>query len=282
MSVAVVTDSTAYLPEGLAEEHDIRVVPLHVLVDGVAATDGLELGPTELVEALQRHSVVTTSRPAPAQLAATYRAALETGADAVVAVHLSSELSGTWESAVLAAEEVGAERVRVVDARSAAMGLGFCAVHAARAAARGESAAAVERAAARAADEGEMFFVVHTLDYLRRGGRIGAASAALGTALAVKPVLRMTDGEIRQMEKVRTMQRAVARLVDLAADAAGHGGVEIAVHHLGTPDRAVQLATSVQQRIPHAGRCVISEVGAVVGAHTGPGVLGVVVQRLPE
>lgn len=281
MPVSVVTDSTAHLPEGMAERHGVRVVPLHVLVDGVAATDGVEIGPGELVEALRRRSIVTTSRPTPAEFAAAFRAALADGADAVVSLHLSSALSGTWESAVLAAEEVGTDRVRVVDSRSTAMGLGFCALHAAQAAAGGADAAGVERAGAGAVADSEMFFMVQTLEYLRRGGRIGTAAAALGTALAVKPVLRMVDGMITPMEKVRTTQRALSRLVELAGDAAADGDVELAVHHLGAPQRAAELATRLGDRIPQARWCAVSEVGAVIGAHTGPGVLGVVVQRCP-
>jgi DegV family protein with EDD domain len=122
-------------------------------------------------------------------------------------------------------------------------------------------------------------FVVETLEHLRRGGRIGHAAALLGTALAVKPVLRMVDGEIRPLEKVRTMQRAMNRLVELVAEAAGDGEVSLAVHHLASPDRAAELATRLDERLGKSSGCVVSELGAVVGAHTGPGVLGVVVQR---
>ncbi|MFE0023518.1 DegV family protein [Amycolatopsis sp. NPDC059021] len=279
MSVAVVTDSTAHLPEGFAERSAVRVVPLHVLVDGVVSLDGTEMGPAALAEALGQRKIVTTSRPTPAEFAAEFRAALDAGADAVVSVHLSSELSGTWEAAVLAAQEVGPDRVRVVDSRTTAMGLGFAALHAAGAAAAGASAAEVEAAAVATAEHSETLFVVETLDYLRRGGRIGPAAALLGTALAVKPVLHMADGRIRPLEKVRTMNRAVARLVELAVSAAGQGEVELAVHHLASPERAVELANRLEEAVPGSSGCVVSEIGAVIGAHTGPGVLGVVVQR---
>lgn len=279
MPVAVVTDSTAHLPEGFAERHAIRVVPLHVLIDGDAVLDGIEVGPGALAEALADRRVVTTSRPTPAEFAATFRAALDEGADSVVSVHLSKELSGTWESAVLAAQQVGSDRVRVVDSRSTAMGLGFAALHAAEAAADGASGAEVEAAAVSTAQRSEMLFAVETLEHLRRGGRIGHAAALLGTALAVKPVLQMVDGEIRPLEKVRTMQRAIARLVDRAAQVAGEDDIRLAVHHLASPERAVELAAQLEERLPRSRGCVISEIGAVIGAHTGPGVLGVVVQR---
>ncbi|GAB3492670.1 DegV family protein [Amycolatopsis cihanbeyliensis] len=279
MPVAVVTDSTAHLPEGFADRHAVHVVPLHVLIDGVAVLDGVDIGPAALAEALGQRRIVTTSRPTPTEFAAAFRALLRGGADAVVSVHLSSELSGTWESAVLAAQEVGPDLVRVVDSRTTAMGLGFAALRAANAAARGCGGAEVEAAAVRAARRSETLFVVETLEHLRRGGRIGPAAALLGTALSVKPVLRMDEGQIRPLEKVRTMHRAVARLVDLAVSAAGQDPVELAVHHLASPERAVELANSLEDRLPASTGCVVSELGAVIGAHTGPGVLGVVVQR---
>ncbi|PRX47252.1 DegV family protein with EDD domain [Prauserella shujinwangii] len=279
MPVAVVTDSTAHLPEGFADRHAIRVVPLHVLIDGVPAVDGIDVGPAKLAEALGERRIVTTSRPTPAEFAAAYRRALAEGADTVVSVHLSKRLSGTWESAVLAAQEVGPERVRVVDSRTTAMGLGFAALHAAAAAARGASGEEVEAAAVAAAGRSETLFVVETLEYLRRGGRIGAAAALLGTALAVKPVLHMVEGQIRPLEKVRTMNRALTRLVDLAVQAAGDRPAELAVHHLASPERAADLANRLDERLPGSPGCVVSELGAVIGAHTGPGVVGVVVQR---
>jgi DegV family protein with EDD domain len=195
----------------------------------------------------------------------------------VVSVHLSRELSGTWESARLAAAEVDAERVRVVDSRTTVMGLGFAALRAAAAAASGASGAEVERVAIRAAAGTRTFFALETLEYLRRGGRIGTGAALLGTALAVKPVLHVDNGRIVPLEKVRTTGRALARLVDLAVASAGDEPVRIAVHHLAAPGRAAELATQLDECVPRSAGCVVSEVGAVIGAHTGPGMLGVVI-----
>ncbi|OLT47118.1 fatty acid-binding protein DegV [Saccharomonospora sp. CUA-673] len=280
MPVAVVTDTTAHLPEGFAERLGIRVVPLHVLVDGAPAPGGAEFGPEELADALAHKRIVTTSRPTPGEFASTFRAALDAGADAVVSIHLSKRLSGTWEAAVLAAQEVGSERVRVVDSRTTAMGLGFAAIHAATAARDGADAVAVEEAATATATRSRTLFVVETLEHLRRGGRIGHAAALLGTALLVKPVLHMEGGEITPLEKVRTTNRAMGRLVALAEEAAGdERDVEVAVHHLAAPERAAELATRLEERLPTSSGCVVTELGAVIGAHTGPGVLGVVVQR---
>jgi DegV family protein with EDD domain len=274
---AVVTDSTAYLPEGFADRHAVHVVPLFVHIDDSEGRDGIDIGPAELTAALKEHRVVTTSRPSPAEFAAEYRRLLDEGADGVLSVHLSSELSGTWESARLAANEVGPDRIRVVDSRTTAMGLGFAALRAAEVAAEGADGARVEAAAVEAAAHTKSFMFVETLDYLRRGGRIGAAAALLGTALAVKPILHVHDGQIVPLEKVRTTSRALARLVDLAAEAAGDQPVQLAVHHLAVPDRAAELATRLDERIVQSSGCVVSELGAVIGAHTGPGVLGVVI-----
>jgi DegV family protein with EDD domain len=275
--VAVVTDSTSYLPKGVAEDRGIRVVALEVRLGGRIGREGIDIDAAELSTALaDRHLDVQTSRPTPAEFSASYHAAFAAGADEVVSVHLSRELSGTWDSARLAAEEFG-PRVHVVDSRSTGMGLGFAVLAAAEAAQEGapgtEVAAAAEAVAARC----RLFFSVETLDRLRRGGRIGAAAALVGTALAVKPLLHVAQGRIVPLEKVRTTARAAQRLVELAVKAAGDGPVDLAVHHLAAATRAEEVAARLRERLPHVARLLVSEVGAVIGAHVGPGLLGVVV-----
>ena len=284
MQVAVVTDSTAYLPEGFAVRHSITVVPLYVLIDDKEGLDGVDIDQAELIDALTAKRNVSTSMPAPASFVKAYHEALDNGADAVVSVHISSELSGTWGAAVSAADEVNAERgegtVRVVDSRTTVMGLGFAAVRAASVATGGTTGAEVEAAAVSAAARSRTLFVVETLEHLRRGGRIGAATAVLGTALAMKPLLHIDDGKIKPLEKVRTLTRAMTRLADLAVEAAGDQQVEVAVQHLGAYERAAALADQLERRIPGINGCVVAELGAVIGAHTGPGIVGVVVQPL--
>jgi DegV family protein with EDD domain len=278
VNVAVVTDSTGYLPDGLAGEHGVEVVPLRVTLGERVGRDTVDVSPAEVTAALADPGVaVGTSRPAPAEFAARYRALLDGGAEAVVSVHLSRELSGTWEAARIAADEVDPSRVRVVDSRSTAMGLGFAVLAAARAAADGLTAAKVEAAAVDVAHRSRVFFCVDTLEHLRRGGRVSAAGAWIGTALSVKPLLHVRDGRIEPLEKVRTSARAAARMVELAARAAGPGEVDVAVHHLAAAERASALAATLAQRLPLARPCLVSEVGAVIGAHAGPGLLGVVV-----
>jgi DegV family protein with EDD domain len=282
MPVAVVTDSTAYLPAELNGTYDLTVVPLTVVINGTSGLEGLEISPAEVARALNaRRSAVSTSRPAPSQFATAYGELLAAGATGVVSVHLSAKLSGTYEAACLAAAEIG-DRVTVVDSGTTAMGLGFAALAAVTAAAEGQDLSGVRDAARDHAALVSTFFYVDTLEFLRRGGRIGAASALVGTALSVKPILHVVDGAIVVRDKVRTAGRALAKLVDLAVEASGDGEVDIAVHHLEAGDRATALADALVVRLGDRLRdCYITEVGAVVAAHVGPGVAGVVVHRRP-
>jgi DegV family protein with EDD domain len=167
--------------------------------------------------------------------------------------------------------------VRVVDSRSLGMGLGFAVVTAAELAATGASRDEVAAAAEKRVAAATAVFYVDTLEYLRRGGRIGAAAAFLGSALAIKPLLHLVDGHIEPLEKVRTSARAIARLEELAVERAGEGPVDVAVHHLANADRAAALAERLRNRLPDLCHLHVSEVGAVVGAHVGPGMLAVVV-----
>ncbi|MEV6491397.1 DegV family protein [Actinoplanes sp. NPDC051633] len=280
MPVAVVTDSTAYLPAELDGRYELTVVPLTVVINGDSGLEGKEVTPSDVARALTvRRAQISTSRPAPAQFVAAYRELLDAGADGVLSVHLSAQLSGTYEAALLAAGEVG-DRVQVVDSRTTGMGLGFVALGATTAAAAGSSLDEVRRAALHHTERTTILFYVDTLEFLRRGGRIGAAEALLGTALSVKPILHVVDGAIVVRDKVRTSGRALARLVDLAVEASGDGEVDIAVHHLGAPDRAAALADAVSMRLEDRIRdCYLTEIGAVVAAHVGPGVAGIVVHR---
>jgi DegV family protein with EDD domain len=278
MSVAVVTDSTAYLPSELTEGYGIHVVPLYVVLPGRSGREGFDVGPEDVARALAvRGQTVSTSRPTPGDFVAAYRHALGQGADQLVSIHLSGELSSTSDAARLAASQVGEHIVTVVDSRSAAMGCGFAVLAAARSAAAGADAAEVAETARRTAAQTSTFFVVDTLEHLRRGGRIGAAAAVLGSALAVKPVLHVKDGRVVPLEKVRTAARANNRLVQRAVDAAGEGAVSVAVHHLAAPERAERLAAELRERLPALRELHVSELGAAIGAHVGPGAVGVVI-----
>ncbi|MFI6639768.1 DegV family protein [Streptomyces sp. NPDC050504] len=274
--VAIVTDSTAYLPPQTMERHGITAVPLTVVLGDEALEEGTEISARSLALALQKRRSVTTSRPSPEVFAETYRAAAAAGATGIVSLHLSAEFSGTYDAALLAARDAPVP-VRVVDTGMVAMALGFCALAAAETAEAGgtldEAVVAAEKRAAGTA----AYFYVDTLDYLRRGGRIGAAQALLGSALAVKPLLQLEGGRIEMKEKVRTASKAIARLEELVAERAGAARVDIAVHHLAAAERASALAERLRERVPGVAELHVSEVGAVIGAHTGPGLLGVVI-----
>lgn len=274
--VAIVTDSTAYLPPQTMERHGITAVPLTVVIGDRALEEGTEVSARSLAQALQKRRPVTTSRPGPDVFAATYRAAAEAGATGIVSLHLSAEFSGTYDAAVVAAKDAPVP-VRVVDTRMVGMALGFCALAAAEVVDIGGSIDEAVAAAEKRAAGTSAFFYVDTLDYLRRGGRIGAAQALLGSALAVKPLLQLDGGRIELREKVRTASKAIARLEEIAVERAGTGPVDIAVHHLAAPERAAVLADRLRERVPGMEELQVSEVGAVIGAHTGPGLLAVVV-----
>jgi len=278
VSVAVVTDSTAYLPPELVEQYSVEVVPLYVVMAGHSGREGEEIGPGDVARALAgRGQRVSTSRPTPGDFVSAYRRRLAAGADRIVSVHLSAELSGTVDAARLAAAQVGEHVVTVVDSRSAAMGSGFAVLAAARAAAAGADADTVAAVARETAAATRTLFVVDTLEHLRRGGRIGSAASLIGTALAVKPVLHVSEGRVVPLEKVRTSARALARLVQRAVEAADGVPVSVAVHHLAAPERAERLAAELRQQVPLLRELLVSELGAAIGAHVGPGAVGLVV-----
>jgi len=274
--VAIVTDSTAYLPDEVVQEHGIRVVPLQVVIGGTSYDEGSGVSSATVADALRAWTPVSTSRPGPFAFLSVYEQAAEEGYTSAVSLHLSSDMSGTYESAVMGARDSPIP-VRVVDSRSLGMGLGFAVVTAAELAARGATLDEVTAAAEKRAGDASAVFYVDTLEYLRRGGRIGAAAAFLGSALAIKPLLHLVDGHIEPLEKVRTSARAIARLEELAVERAGEGPVDVAVHHLANADRAAALAERLRGRLPELRHLHVSEVGAVVGAHVGPGMLAVVV-----
>ena len=280
-TVALVTDSTALLPHEVAEARDIVVVPLQVVIGGTSYLEGIDEEATSamIADALRSGVQVSTSRPTPATFSDAYRAAHERGADEVLSVHLSGELSGTFESARLAARDADLP-VRVIDTGQLGMAAGYAVLTAADVLDRGGSGEEAAGAALARADATTALFYVDTLEHLRRGGRIGAAAALLGSALAVKPLLEIVDGRISTREKVRTSARALARLEELAVAAAADRQVDVTVAHLANAVRAEALASALEHRLsPNLSRrgVTVGEVGVVIGAHVGPGMVAVVV-----
>ncbi|MCK0113401.1 DegV family protein [Ornithinimicrobium sp. F0845] len=284
MSTAVLTDSTACLPPELAEHAGVAVIPLHVQVGRSTLAEGVDITVAEVAELLRAgKEKVGTSRPAPGEFVVAFRDLVEaTACDSIVAVLLSSAISGTVEAAQLAAAAVSEEvRVEVVDSRTLGMGMGYAAVSAARAAREGASLEDVADLARRRCEASSTYFYVDTLEHLRRGGRVGTAQAILGSALAIKPLLMLTDGEVQLAERVRTRAKALARLEERCREAieavAGDQGVDVAVHHLGWPDQAEELQSRLREVCDGRGRLDLVELGAVAGVHTGPGTLAVAV-----
>ncbi|WP_131104014.1 DegV family protein [Ornithinimicrobium sufpigmenti] len=283
MSVAVVTDSTSCLDPARVAASALTVVPLHVLVGGRGRLAGREIRPGEVAEILRRGKErVTTSGVAPGEFAAAYReVAQRTGCDEVVSVHLSGGISATVEAAQMAREELAGElAVHVVDSGVVGMALGYAACAGAAAAADGASAEEVAGAVRARAGAGRTWFYVDTLEHLRRGGRIGRAQALVGSALAIKPLLTIKEGVVAPQERVRTRSKALARLVEHAVGAVeqaqGEGlEVELAVHELSAREAGEQLADQLRERTGVSP--VVVELDPVVGVHTGPGTLGVVV-----
>jgi len=280
----VVTDSTASLPPEVAEQRGIVVAPLQVVIGATVYDEGPDGATPEMVaEALKEFRPVSTSRPSPAYLLEVYEKAAAAGATEILSVHLSAEMSGTHESALLAARDASVP-VTVVDTHQVGVATGYAALTAVDVLEGGGSVAEAAVAAETRATDATTLFYVDTLEYLRRGGRIGAAAALLGGALSVKPLLRISDGRVANLERVRTTSRALSRLEDLVVEAAGDRTVDLCVSHLANPERAAELAERLTDRLASCleGREVwCGELGAVLGAHVGPGMVAVCVAPVP-
>ncbi|NYE02877.1 DegV family protein with EDD domain [Kineosphaera limosa] len=286
--VALVTDSTAALTSSEARDLRVSVVPLHVVVDDEEFTEGVDISPQEVIEALRKGRRVSTSRPSPAAMLACYEALADAGATAIVSAHLSAQLSGTCDAAHLAAREAPVP-VRVVDSGSTGLGLGFAVETAARELREPEAfgdgrsapelADAVGAALARRTRNSTVLCYVHSLDCLRRGGRIGAAASFLGGALAIKPIIALAGGHVEPVEKLRTSGRALARLAQLAGEAvaAGGPGTRVAIQHADALDYAENLAADLVEAADSELPVQIRELPAVLSVHLGPGTVAAVI-----
>ena len=278
MTVGIVTDSTAYLPEAVTSALGIEVVPVQVVVDGQAFDELTGITVEEVTAALRAGKSVTTSRPNPDKFISIYEQLIEKGCDSIVSVHLSSELSGTYESAFLASQKFEIP-IRVIDSRAVAMMFGFAVETGARMAQAGATVDEVERAVVARCLDSTIEFYVDTLEFLQRNGRISNTRSRVGSALSVKPLLHIKEGRVVQHELVRTSSKAVERLVDIATERASKKPSEIAVHHVDAFDRASEVAQRLCERLNMAS-VTVTPAGAVVGAHVGPGAVAVVVAPL--
>ena len=270
--VAIVTDSTCDLPPSLASARSITIVPLTLNFEGHSLLDGFDITPSEFYRRLPTAtSHPTTSQPSPGRFAEAYEGLL-TNYESIVSLHISQKLSGTFESAQQAAELTDQSRIHVLDTEVVSMSLGLITLAASTLAASGVEAKAIVEKVESMRGQVQTYFSVATLEFLRRGGRIGRASAMLGSVLQVKPVLSIRDGLVTPLERVRTFDRALQRVVDLARAVDRGKGVCAIVGHAAAEAEAERVFRELE---PIAETLMIHPLGPVVGAHGGPGVVGV-------
>jgi DegV family protein with EDD domain len=274
--VAVITDSTAYIPETMVKAHHITVAPQVLIWGEETFRDGVDIMPDEFYKRLETAKIMpTTSQVAIGDMKAYFEKLLEDGFD-VLGIFISSKLSGTMQSAIQAREMLpkAAERIAIVDSNSTAMAMGFHVLLAARAAQDGSSLSECQHLAEKARDHTGVYFVVDTLEFLRRGGRIGGAQALLGSALNIKPILELRDGRIESVEKVRTKGKAMDRMVDLVAQhVAGKTPVRLATLHANAEADARAILDTASLLLQPM-ESVFAPVSPVIGSHAGPGTVG--------
>jgi DegV family protein with EDD domain len=272
--VAVVSDSNAYLPKALAAANGLTMLQQYVIFANGTHVHEDDVDLDKFFEEMRSaEQLPTTSNPTAEDFRGVYEDLLKS-AEAIVSVHSSSQISKTVYAAAEAAEQMDAsDRIHVVDSLSAGGGLGVIALAAARRAAAGESAERVVATAVEARSELKMWFAIDSLEFLRRGGRIGAASAWVGSTLRVKPILTIDSGQMMPVERVRSTARAFERLVDYARQRHASGADAWVVQHVRSPELADQLVERARA-VFGTDPVFCSEIGAVVGAHTGPGLIG--------
>lgn len=274
MNIAVVTDSTADLPRDVADAHGVRVVPLNVRFGVDEYKDGITIDNDEFYRRLQSSpELPTTSQPSPGEFAAVYRELAESS-DAIISIHVSQALSGTYASALQAKAELEAEscRIEVVDSRQASVSLGLTVTAVARIVAGGADIDTATAAAKDISGRARFYAMLDTLEYLQKGGRVGRAQAFIGGLLKVVPIITVEDGEVQPVERPRTRRRGLERLKALTR--ARTPFESLAVLHTTEPEVAAELASDLADIAPD-GEVMTAQIGSVVGTYAGPGTLGV-------
>lgn len=277
--IALVTDSTCDLPVQVAQAADIHVIPQQIIWDGQAYRDGIDLTLASFYQRLATSPTLPVSAPpTPDDFAAAFQAArAKDEAEQVVLFTLSSKLSDSFHNALVGARLVNFP-VFVHDSQTVSMGLGFAVLAAARARDDGANVDQILEAARQARRQCRQFFTVDTLEFLYRGGRIGGARHLIGTALSLRPILTIEDGQVVVIETVRTRQRAIARMLELAAEEGTPGEVQVAIMSGDADEEARQLIAPLRQRLKPL-ELIESHVSTSIGVNTGPGVLGITVCR---
>ena len=271
--VAIVTDSTAYIPSALQQQLNITVVPLTLIWGEESYEDGVDMMPDDFYKRMENSKVIpTTSQATIASMKNAFERLLAEGQD-VLGIFISSKLSGTVESAMQAREmlQKGQDRIAILNSLATTMALGWPVLTAARAAEAGECLVECQKLAEKARNQTGVMFVVETLEYLRRGGRIGGAQAMLGTILNIKPLLELQDGRIESVEKIRTKGKALSRMLDLVEEkVAGRTPIRLATVHANAEAEALTLLETARQRFNPI-ESLHSPLSPVIGTHAGPG-----------
>lgn len=271
--VAIVTDSNACVPKELVKKYNIHIVPILLNFDQRTFRDEVDITTDEVYRRLRENKhLPTTSAPSVGDFLRVY-AKLAREAEAIVSVHLPSELSAVYSTAITARSLVDGTRIEVVDCRTAAMGQGFVVLEAARAAARGCDLDEVLRRIEEIAPKINLFAAIDTFKYLYRSGRVPAVAALMGSLLQIKPIIYLKDGQTGLVEKPRTISRAMGRMVDLMGEKVGEKPVHVAIFHASAPQRAEKLKEEIASRF-HCADLYITEFTPVMGVHTGPGLVG--------
>jgi len=274
--VAIVTDSTAYLPNDILNKFSITVTPQILIWGGETFEDGVDILPDEFYRRLKTAKVMpTTSQVAIVKMKTTFEQLLEAGYE-VLGIFISAKLSGTIDSAIKAKEMLpkAVTKIAVVDSNSTSMAMGFHVLAAARAAQAGADLAECQKLAEEAQDHTGVYFVVDTLEFLHRGGRIGGAQAMLGSALNLKPLLKLRDGRIESVEKIRTKGKAISRMIDLVVEqVAGRTPVRLATLHANAASEARSALEAAAVRL-HPVEQILASVSPAIGTHAGPGTVG--------
>ena len=275
--IAVVTDSTTYIPQDIRERLGIPMIPLNVVWGDEVLKDGVEIDPPTFYERLQSAKTMpTTSQPSAGEFVDFFRqVAIDQDTDTIAGVFISSDLSGTIASATAAKSLLPDLNIEIVDSRSTSMGEGFQVLAAAEVAQAGGTMSEVLEAAQEVRYRHHLLFLVDTLEFLHRGGRIGGARRFFGTALKIKPILEL-DGTIEAADQVRTFKKAQVRLLQMLEERKGSAkATRAAIVHAAAPDRALEFKEQVVETLGFED-VVIAEVSPVIGTHTGPGTVGVV------
>ena len=274
--IKIVTDSTAYLPDEMIHEHDIRVVPLYVHFGTEAFKEGVELSNEEFYKRLKEApELPTTSQPSAGEFHSVFEPLVAAGHEVIV-LTISSKISGTWNSAMAAKEMLSDAPISVVDSLSTSVGLHLMVDAAVQAAAAGATREEIVEQIEQIKEKMQIFFVVDTLEYLAKGGRIGNGKAFLGTLLKVKPILVLQEGAIEPLEQVRSKRKATARMLELVEEYVGGSGnsSKVAVTHALVPQDAETISQELIGRLG-CDQPLMGELGPVIGTHTGPGMVGI-------